>query len=84
MNRRRALAALTLTAGLLLPVACAGPATTDVSTIDANEIDDCDRGDRRKKEIPDCGRKVNGKYVEWSWVKAGKKKPPTDWTPASG
>jgi hypothetical protein len=42
---------------------------------------DCSAGDRRKHEIPDCGRYVNGRYHEWSWVAAGKTVPSPGWTP---
>jgi hypothetical protein len=80
--KRRTAAVLTAVA-LALPLAACGaePADTDLSGVDV-EVMDCDAEDRRNKEIPDCGRKVNGKYVEWSWVKAKKTKPPAGWSAA--
>lgn len=79
MNRRRGLAAFALTAALLLSgAACAG-GEVEGNYGSGTDVADCDADDRRKKEIPDCGRKVNGKYREWSWVAAGKTKPPAGW-----
>jgi hypothetical protein len=79
--KRRTAAVLTAVA-LALPLAACGaePADTDLSGVDV-EVMDCDAEDRRKKETPDCGRYVNGKYQEWSWVKAKKTKPPAGWSP---
>lgn len=79
MNRRRTLAALTLTAAVILSGACSAAGEVDGDYGSSSDVADCDAGDRRKKEIPDCGRKVNGKYREWSWVAAGKTKPPAGW-----
>jgi hypothetical protein len=80
--KRRTAAVLTAVALALPLAACdAEPADTDLSGVEVDSTD-CDADDRRNKEIPDCGRKVNGKYREWSWVKAGKTTPPADWTPS--
>jgi len=79
MNRRHALAAFTLTAALLLSGGCSASGEVDGDYGGSSDVADCDAGDRRKKEIPDCGRKVNGKYREWSWVAVGKSKPPAGW-----
>lgn len=80
---RRTLAALATAGALLLtPVTACGAETTDAD-IEFADGTDCDANDRRKKEMPDCGRKVNGKYREWSWVRDGKSKPPSGWKPAS-
>jgi hypothetical protein len=79
-------AALALSALLVvtLTLAIAGKdlrtTNTDVSSVEVDGMD-CEADDRAKREIPDCGRKVGGKYVEWSWVKAGKKTPPPGWLP---
>jgi hypothetical protein len=78
MHRRTA-AILTARALSLPLAACGEPADTDLSEVDV-EVMDCDAEDRRKKEIPDCGRKVKGKYREWSWVSKGSK-PPKGWAP---
>lgn len=47
---------------------------------------DCERtptdDERRRRETPDCGRYMGGRYVEWSWVARGET-PPPGWTPAS-
>jgi hypothetical protein len=75
--RRRGLAALTLTAALLSGAACSGGVEAGGNTGSY----DCDAGDRRQRDS-DCGRYVNGKWQEWSWVKAGKTKPPKGWKPA--
>jgi hypothetical protein len=80
VNRRRALAALTVTAALILSgAACSASGEVDGDYGSSSDVADCDANDRRKKEIPDCGRKVNGTYREWSWVAAGKTKPPAGW-----
>ena len=44
------------------------------------DVPDCDAGDRRKQETPDCGFTAKGRFVEWSWVKAGKTTPPAGWS----
>ncbi len=64
---RRAAAVL---AAVLAMSGCGAPA----------DVPDCDAGDRAKHETPDCGFKANGRYVEWSWVKAGKTTPPAGWS----
>ena len=46
-----------------------------------SDIGDCDAEDRRKQEMPDCGRLVNGTYQEWDWVRAGRVTPPGGWSP---
>lgn len=81
-DRRRALAALVLGAALTTPLAACNTTESGDDTSVEVDVPDCDAEDRRKKEIPDCGRKVNGQYREWSWVAAGKTKPPTGWTSA--
>lgn len=78
--RRRTLAALALAGSLLLSgVACSASGEVGDDYGSSSDVADCDADDRRKKEIPDCGRKVNGKYREWSWVSAGKTRPPAGW-----
>jgi hypothetical protein len=44
---------------------------------------DCEAEDRRKRERPDCGFMVRGRYVEWSWVKAGLTAAPAGWSSAA-
>jgi hypothetical protein len=78
---KRRTAAIFTAVALALPLAaCGEPADTDLSGIDV-EVMDCDAEDRRKKETPDCGHYVGGKYREWSWVSKGSK-PPKGWSPA--
>jgi hypothetical protein len=78
----RLLARLGLAVVVALPLAACGaePADTDLSGVDV-EVMDCDAEDKRKKEVPDCGRYVKGKFVAWSWVSKGSK-PPAGWSPA--
>lgn len=56
-----------------------GTSNTSVSDADVDSMD-CEADDRAKREIPDCGRKVHGRYVEWSWVAKGPY-PPPGWSP---
>jgi hypothetical protein len=75
--KTRALTAALL-AALLAALTLSGCATeADVSKAD---VSDCDAEDRRRHETPDCGFKVKGRYVEWSWVQAGKTVPPAGWS----
>ncbi len=62
-----------LTAALITALALSGCATTA-------DVPDCDAGDRAKHETPDCGFKHKGRYVEWTWVEAGKTVPPAGWS----
>lgn len=84
MSARRTAAALLAALGLVLgATACAEPAEPDAGIeFEAPDTLDCEKGERKKKERPDCGRIVNGRYVEWSWVKAGKTRPGAGWSPA--
>lgn len=78
--RRHTVAILT---ALMLAVpltACGQPADTDLSGVEVESMD-CDAEDKRKNEVPDCGRYVKGKFVAWSWVSKGSK-PPKGWSPS--
>ncbi len=63
-----------LTAALVTVLALTGCATTET------DVSDCDAGDRRKHETPDCGFIHKGTSYEWSWVKAGKTVAPAGWS----
>lgn len=78
---RHRLAYLAASVVLALPLtACGGEAAdTDLSGIEVETMD-CDAEDKRKNEVPDCGRYVGGKFKRWSWVAKGSK-PPNGWTP---
>lgn len=86
MSPRRAVVAaatgLALAAGLVGCGESQEPAQDEGISIELPDTPDCDKGDRKKKERPDCGRLVSGRYVEWSWVKAGRTTPPPGWSPA--
>lgn len=91
--RRIALAAAAGGALLLGPVGC-GSQESDVEevTVEAPSIEvddepdgwDCERSasdnERSRKEQPDCGRYVRGRWVEWSWVAGGRTSPPVGWS----
>lgn len=55
------------------------PAEEQVIAGIARNTPECDREDRAHHEVPDCGFRLGKTYIEWSWVKAGKKKPPARW-----
>jgi hypothetical protein len=44
---------------------------------------DCDAEDRRKKEVPDCGFLLKGRFVPYIWVEAGKTTAPAGWNRAT-
>jgi hypothetical protein len=44
---------------------------------------DCDREDRKRNEIPDCGFRHDGTFYTWGWVDAGRTTPPNGWRPDS-
>ncbi|BCJ64680.1 hypothetical protein [Polymorphospora rubra] len=72
-----------LAATLVFVTGCGGdPAPQTPTGGSGVEVEDCDAEDRRKSEVPDCGRMVNGRFVAWSWVSAGRSTPPAGWTPA--
>ena len=55
-----------------------------VASDDEKDGMDCESDDKAKKEIPDCGFYAgpgNKTFYWWSWVKAGKVKPPAGWSP---
>lgn len=61
-----------------------GDSSTSVhSSTDDDGVLECDAEDRRKNETPDCGFKLNGTFVPWSWVKAGKTTAPAGWNRAA-
>lgn len=77
---RKRLAILAAATAFTFPLAaCGAPSDTDLSGVDVGSMD-CDAEDKRKNEVPDCGRYVGGKYRQWSWVSKGPK-PPAGWTP---
>lgn len=89
-RNRRAGLTVTLFAlpGLLIPLAsCAHPsgpqrpqpAAPVFQPAKHDDGGDCDAEDRRKNELPDCGFLLNGKFVAYSWVKAGKTRAPHGW-----
>lgn len=67
---------------LVLATGCGNSTTDTPDSRSGTEVQDCDAEDRRRSEVPDCGRIVNGKFVAWSWVASGKSIPPAGWTPA--
>lgn len=77
---KRKLIAVVGAAVLAVPLtACSASGEVDDEYGASSDAADCDAEDRRKKEIPDCGWKVNGKFREWSWVAAGQTKAPAGW-----
>ncbi|MDQ0363418.1 hypothetical protein [Catenuloplanes indicus] len=58
------------------------PAQLPISGAGGGESDDdsdCDAEDRARNELPDCGWTDGGRFVQWSWVRAGKTTPPAGW-----
>lgn len=54
--------------------------TDEYVVFDEPEAPDCDAEDRRRNEVPDCGYLKAGRFVPWSWVRAGATKPPKGWS----
>jgi hypothetical protein len=79
VNRRRLLVGISASLLLAATAACSADASADGDY--DTDSHDCDANDRRQRDS-DCSRYVNGKWQEYSWVAAGKTKPPRGWKPS--